>query len=266
MHIRDSEKRVKRHSCYWIASLLDAGYIPLIEQIDTAQEDWAERERHWIAFYRTSNPGRLTNLTDGGEGCAGIKRSVADVERTRRQSKERWADPEYREKLLKKLRSDDVRERRVANAAEAMKNPEAKERHRLATKEALNRKEVQDRRRIALAKSMSNPDVKAKYLATLDRARTDPEIVARHRVESKRAQADPVLRAHLRETSKAAWTPERRARQAEIARRSNEKQRAEGFSGNRSTWTPERRALAAERMRIRNDARRAEAELRGEQG
>lgn len=220
-HVRAAQRGAKLYSSNWIKGLLDAGVTPAIEEIEVAGENWAEREKYWIDHYRKAIPGRLTNLADGGQGLSGVKHSAKFRRLIAAQSKKRWADPAYRERLLKKLRSDGVNERRKAAVAKAMKNPEAKARHRAATSRALCNPEVQARHRLSLAATMSDPKVRAKYLATLERCRTDPDIRARHRAFSKRAQSNPQLRAHLSKTSAAAWTPERRKRQSEVARRVN---------------------------------------------
>lgn len=53
--------------------------IHLLEYV-SAGEDWAGRERHWIAKIRADQPDAL-NLCDGGEGTAGIKHSKERNER-----------------------------------------------------------------------------------------------------------------------------------------------------------------------------------------
>lgn len=218
MHIRSAQRGARRHSSNWIRSLLNNGIAPEIKEIEVAYENWAAREKYWIAYYRKMSPGRLTNLTDGGDGLAGLKRPEYLRQLISTQSKERWADPAYREKLLEKLRSKELNDRRVVSVAKAMRNPFSKRRHREATRRALNNPEVQAKRRTALSETMRKPEVRAKYLATLERCRTNPEIRARHRAASKRAQGNPQLRAHLSMTSAAAWTPERRKRQSEVAK------------------------------------------------
>lgn len=69
-HIRDAKRGAKRPVCYWLRKQIADGRRLAIKLIEYAGEDWAERERHWIATYRSP---RLLNLTDGGEGLSGHK-------------------------------------------------------------------------------------------------------------------------------------------------------------------------------------------------
>lgn len=56
--------------CRWIRVLNAAGIRPVAEQIETVGDAWAEREAHWIGWYR-SQGALLTNVTLGGEGALG---------------------------------------------------------------------------------------------------------------------------------------------------------------------------------------------------
>jgi hypothetical protein len=80
----------------WIRSLLDRGMqvsIVVLEEVDD-RGDWEEAERFWIASFRAMGMP-LLNLTDGGEGTAGIRRSdetrrrIGDAQRGRKLSPER---------------------------------------------------------------------------------------------------------------------------------------------------------------------------------
>lgn len=70
-HIRASRNpRLPVH--HWIKKRMDSGegfLTKLIEHVPQS-ENWAERERHWIAKYRAEGAS-LLNLTAGGEGLPG---------------------------------------------------------------------------------------------------------------------------------------------------------------------------------------------------
>ncbi len=68
-HLRDKHNNYRTR---WIQSLVRQGLKPIIKLIETVppDEDWAERERYWIAYYRSIG-ANLTNFTDGGEGVPG---------------------------------------------------------------------------------------------------------------------------------------------------------------------------------------------------
>jgi hypothetical protein len=61
----------------WLRKQIDAGlpfHIKHLERIPPG-EDWVSRERYWIEKYRAKGV-KLLNLTDGGDGLAGLPRSA----------------------------------------------------------------------------------------------------------------------------------------------------------------------------------------------
>jgi hypothetical protein len=64
-------KYLKFHSAAWINSLLICGLRPVMNIIETADtNNWEEREKYWISFYRNEHDS-LTNVLNGGEGGHG---------------------------------------------------------------------------------------------------------------------------------------------------------------------------------------------------
>lgn len=88
VHIRSAKagKRLPVH--YWLRKQLANGRRLAISLIEYAGQDWAERERFWIAEYRRQGH-QLLNLTAGGEGLAGYampqehRQKIADALTTR---------------------------------------------------------------------------------------------------------------------------------------------------------------------------------------
>ncbi len=81
-HIREARAGKRRPVHYWLRREMAAGQgltIQLLENVAPGA-DWQERERYWIAHMRASG-ARLLNLTDGGEGCHGLKHSKEHVEK-----------------------------------------------------------------------------------------------------------------------------------------------------------------------------------------
>ena len=72
------------YSSKWLRTIYENGLKPMIEifEIVLANGDWVEAEKRWIAHWRMSG-ARLTNLTDGGEGLAGLKRSQHVIDAVR---------------------------------------------------------------------------------------------------------------------------------------------------------------------------------------
>ena len=76
-HLRPSNLKKNWPVCRWLKKRHEGeGFVMrLIEHVRPG-EDWAARERHWIAHYR-EHGHRLLNLTDGGEGLSGHRLSEA---------------------------------------------------------------------------------------------------------------------------------------------------------------------------------------------
>ena len=59
-----NSKKLKTHSAKWINSLLKKDICPIIELIETCNENnWEDREKYWISYY-----DNLTNHHVGGKG------------------------------------------------------------------------------------------------------------------------------------------------------------------------------------------------------
>jgi hypothetical protein len=64
----------KTHKSFWILSILNKGLKPIMQIIDETEEDWQKLETYYIEKYK--NEGyNLCNLTTGGEGLSGLKRT-----------------------------------------------------------------------------------------------------------------------------------------------------------------------------------------------
>lgn len=83
-HCKDKKPSYKKN---WITSLKRKGLKPVIEIIEIAKEDnWAERERYWINFYKEKNY-KITNISLGGTGLGhGYKHSPEAIEKIRAAS------------------------------------------------------------------------------------------------------------------------------------------------------------------------------------
>lgn len=75
-HLRECELSRSRPVNRWLRKRMTGpGFVTRLIEHVPPERDWAERERHWIRYYRERGD-RLLNLTDGGEGLAGHKLSV----------------------------------------------------------------------------------------------------------------------------------------------------------------------------------------------
>jgi hypothetical protein len=69
-HLRETTRTNTRNG-RWLASLQRRDAVPLIIELEVVYgEGWAERERSWIAFYRSTVD--LLNHSDGGDGTPGV--------------------------------------------------------------------------------------------------------------------------------------------------------------------------------------------------
>lgn len=75
--------REHNHKASWVQSLLGLGLVPVLEIVEVGDEPkgFVEAEQRWIRNLRISGAD-LTNLTDGGEGCVGLKHSPESIERS----------------------------------------------------------------------------------------------------------------------------------------------------------------------------------------
>lgn len=74
-HIKNTKDGYTQYVYNWIRSLLSRNKLPKMELLEECGENWAERERWWIQYFRSIPGNKLTNLTDGGEGIIGYIRS-----------------------------------------------------------------------------------------------------------------------------------------------------------------------------------------------
>lgn len=111
----DNHLNIKRkaHCSCWIQSLKSLGLKPIFSIIETTTKDeWVERERHWIAYYKQKGYN-LTNHTIGGEGQAGTIQSAESNEKRRLALKGRKLGPYSEER--KKAISEGLKGRTAWN-------------------------------------------------------------------------------------------------------------------------------------------------------
>jgi hypothetical protein len=106
--VRKLENRLSGHICdktrsyrtHWIQSLLRDGVAPVIELIETVpyDQDWVEREKYWIKYYRDAGCN-LVNATDGGEGACG--RACSDETRTKMRIRTSKSIEKIRQRCMK---------------------------------------------------------------------------------------------------------------------------------------------------------------------
>jgi group I intron endonuclease len=157
----------------------------LIEEHQTESEA-LEAERFFIAYLRSIG-ARLYNLTEGGEGTSGYKRSPEQIQRgvenSRAGLKQAWVKPEVRARhslARKKLWSDEkrretqgtltklgmsdpgVKKKLVANGLAVWADPNSREKLLAANAKSESRKAKGD----AASKRWKDPGNRKKYMAS----------------------------------------------------------------------------------------------------
>jgi len=189
------------HKDCWLRKLKTAGGRPTLRILEEcAHEAWQDRERFWIAYYRSAG-ARLTNVTDGGEGqSAGYVPSEEARAKTRASVKASWSDPELRAKQGEdsKRRWDDpsYREGLLASRRAMWDDPENRENASVASK-----------------KRWADPAMRERHKASLAAAMADPDYGAKMSLAKKSEWANPEFREKMVAAQKAAWV-RRKAREA----------------------------------------------------
>lgn len=107
-HLQD---RRKTHKSNWIASLLSRGLEPamrILEEVPVTQ--WQERERYWIAYYRSLGCP-LTNGSDGGDGI--INPTPEDRAKRSENTRRIMSDVNERARRVAKLHSPEAAMKRT---------------------------------------------------------------------------------------------------------------------------------------------------------
>jgi hypothetical protein len=254
----------------WIRALLRINIQPIIELIETCGEDWANRERFWIAYYRGQSGSRLTNNADGGEGPHGVTHSAKTRAKFSERAKLQWADAEYRKKqmaLVPGRYTPEVRAKHSANTkalwldpafrvpnAERLRNQMADPamRDRLSAKAAAQWTDAQllewrsARSKEMWASQRLRDQILTKRILTL----SDPKIREQMSDNARDLWADPGYRAKQEVKAKSRWTDEVRAAHSAATKLRMETQ-----------WTPERRAALSLKMKaVRAQIKRSKAD------
>lgn len=77
-HVSEAEKFASKnvHRFNWIRSVIaNGGTIEGVELEEVNEQNWQERERHWISFHGRNN---LVNSTDGGEGLVNPSQEIRE--------------------------------------------------------------------------------------------------------------------------------------------------------------------------------------------
>jgi hypothetical protein len=75
-HTAPSMFKDKSHKSKWIKKMVEEGFLPILEVIETTDEyNWESREKYWIKYYKDLGYD-LTNGTDGGASFKFIEKQI----------------------------------------------------------------------------------------------------------------------------------------------------------------------------------------------
>jgi hypothetical protein len=188
--------------------------LELVPHIEIVKDELTEAEAFYeemrlIEAYgrRDLGTGTLFNLTDGGEGFAGILRT-----------------PEWAARISAAHCAPDRRAAQVAETTRRWATPEYRERTVAAIREALKDPEVIARREAGKAAFIHTEEFRQTMCAATTKMWQDPEYAERVVEAQKAAHKRPEVRAGKAQATKATW-----------AKEDVREKRAEGIKQARST-------------------------------
>jgi hypothetical protein len=199
----------------FIAHLKVRGLVAPCERIlETPNEAEAfAREIEIIALYgrRDLKAGPLFNLTNGGEGVAGMRKTEAQKAVDSQFSKEHWQDPEYRAKIVAAQQAaqstSEARANKSVASAEAWTKPEIRQKRQEGIKQARST-DVSKAKTSAQAKAQwSDPAYAAKQTANNQEIANRAEVKAAKAAAAKALWADPVWKAKMMAARKKTVAP-----------------------------------------------------------
>jgi group I intron endonuclease len=99
-HLKDQDGT---HKTYWIQSLLKIGYNPDLQILEQCnQNNWEEREKEWIKFYRNIE-WNIVNETEGGEGLYNPTKEVRQKISIAHLGKKTWLGKHHSEESKIKI-------------------------------------------------------------------------------------------------------------------------------------------------------------------
>jgi hypothetical protein len=152
------------------------------------------KEIELIALYgrRNIGAGTLFNLTDGGEGASGMRKTTEQKAVDGRFSKEHWQQPEYRNKV-------------VAAQTAVQSTPEARAMKSEASTATWQKAEVREARTAGIAKARTADASKAKTSAQAKAQWADPEYAAMQTANNKEIANRAEVKAAKAAAAKALW-------------------------------------------------------------
>lgn len=180
----------------FLAHLKARGLVVICERVFETEDESAAfaKEVELIALYGRRNLGKgpLFNLTDGGEGAAGMRKTAEQRAVDGQFSREHWQQPEYRAKIIAAQKAvqgtPEARAMKSENSAEAWADPE-----------------VRVKRQTGIKRSRSTEESKAKTSAQAKAQWSDPEYAAKQTANNQEIANRAEVKAAKAAAAKALW-------------------------------------------------------------
>ena len=189
----------------FIAHLKVRGLVAPCERVlETESEAEAfAKEIELIALYgrRDLKKGPLFNLTDGGEGVAGMVRTAEQRAVDGKFSKEHWQDPAYREKVVSAQKAaqgtPEARALKSKNSTGDWAKPEVRNKRQTGIKRTRSSDASRSKTSAISKAQWSDPEYAAKQTANNQEIANRAEVKAAKAAAAKALWADPVWKAKM---------------------------------------------------------------------
>ena len=189
----------------FISHLKARGLVATCERVFESEDEAAAfaKEIELIALYgrRDLGKGTLFNLTDGGEGVAGMKKTAEQRAIDGKFSREHWQNPEYRQKITASQKAvqstPEARAMKSENSAAAWTNPETRQKRQSGIKRGRSTAESRAKTSAQAKAQWSDPEYAAKQKANNQEIANRAEVKAAKAAAAKALWADPEWKAKM---------------------------------------------------------------------
>lgn len=199
----------------FIAHLKVRGLVAPCERVfETEVEAEAfAKEIELIALYgrRNTGTGTLFNLTDGGEGASGMRKTAEQKAVDGKFTREHWRDPNYRAKIVASQRAvqgtPEARAVKSENSAQAWTDPDVRQKRQTSIKRSRNTAESKAKTSAQAKAQWSDPEYAAKQTANNQEIANRAEVRAAKAAAAKALWADPEWKAKMMAARKKKVAP-----------------------------------------------------------
>jgi len=191
----------------FISHLKQRGFVSPCQRVfETEIEGKAfAKEVELITLYgrRNTNTGTLFNLTNGGEGVSGMRKTTEQKAVDGRFSREHWQDPKYRAKVVASQQqaqgTSEARATKSKNSKATWTDPEVRQKRAEGIKASRNTEESKAKTSAQAKAQWANPEYAAKQKANNKEIANREEVKAAKAAATKAMWADPIRREKMLE-------------------------------------------------------------------